>query len=477
MKLHDIWRNVAVAALTAGGAVLAACPGCTPGNTYQPPPPPEVTVSPPLQRKLTTYAEYTGTTRASEQVDLRARVKGFLKEIHFEDRKNEVKAGQLLFVIDEKPYQVRLDEAQAKLDEARATLAKAEKSKAHEVAKAQINVDDAALVLAQVEERRNRTLLARNAGSREDVDRAEAARKRAEAQVQADRASYEQAVSDFDTNREAARAAVKDAEAAVENARIDLGYCRIVAPFDGRITRRLVDVGNLVGDGASTVLATLVKDNPIFAYTNVSDADVLQFRSLRRQGQRADYREVDVPIELGMPDEKGYPHSGRIDYVDPGTDPGSGTVQARGRFDNPDHVMIPGLFVRLRVPFLTNVDALLLPESAILSDQAGRYVLVVGDDDVVKQRPVTLGGYSDDGLRIVQAGLSAGDRVVINGLQRARPDAKVKPTPGNLLDEAVPAAKGEAPAAKGEAPAAKGEAPAPKGETPAPKGEAPAPKG
>jgi membrane fusion protein (multidrug efflux system) len=425
------WRKVVAAGTTAAGALLATFAGCAPGNTYVAPPPPEVTVSPPVRRTLTTYKEYTGTTRAKEQVDLRARVKGFLKEIRFQEG-SDVKAGQVLLVIDEEPFQVQVNSAQAQLDQALASLAKAEKSRSREVAKAQVDVDQAALALAQVEERRNRNLLARNAGSREDVDKAEASRKRSEAQVEADQANRQQALSDFDTNILSAKAAVEDARAALENAKINLGYCRIASPIDGRITRRLVDAGNLVGDGTATLLATVVKDDPVYAYSNISDADVLLYRSLNRQGKRVDFRKETVPIELEMSDETGYPHKGRLDYADPTADAATGTVQARGLFENADHAILPGLFVRVRVPLQSGVDSLLLPERAIGTDQAGRFVMTVGPGDVVEQRTVKVGPTSGDGLRVVLEGLKPEDRVVINGLQKARPGAKVNPKEGTV---------------------------------------------
>jgi membrane fusion protein (multidrug efflux system) len=419
-------REVAAAVLSTAAVLLGAVVGCAPGNVYKPPPPPEVTVSPPLRRSLTTYAEYTGTTKAVAQVDLRARVKGFLKEVRFQEGA-DVKAGDVLLVIDEEPYRVKVDEAKARLDEAEASLKKAQQSKAREVAAAQLALDQASLLLAQVEERRSRALLARNAASRDDVDRADADTKKNAAQVEADKANLEQARADFDTNVLAAQANVESARAALEDAKINLGYCRVASPVDGRISRVSVDKGNLVGDGDSTVLATVVKDDPVYAYVSVSDADVLQFREQVRQGKRVDFSKETIPMDLGMAPETGFPHRGRVDYADPAADPGTGTVQARGVFPNPDHVILPGLFVRLRVPVEERTAALLVPESALGADQSGRFVLVVGRDGVVEQRPVKPGAKADDGLRIIESGLNADDLVVVNGLQRARPGAKVNP--------------------------------------------------
>ncbi|MGE3821671.1 MAG: efflux RND transporter periplasmic adaptor subunit [Isosphaeraceae bacterium] len=408
--------------------VLVLClVGCSPRNAYVPPPtPPEVTVSHPVQRDVETFAEYTGTTKPIATVDLRARVKGFLKEIRFEEA-SEVKAGDVLIVIDEAPFQIKVDAARARLLEAEAALRKAEVSKAREIAAAQLALNQAMLMLAQVEERRNRNLLARNAASREDVDRAEAARKRSEAQVESDTAALEQAKADFDVNVSAAKANLEDARAALKDAEINLGYCRVSSPIDGRITRRFVDAGNLVGDSDATVLATVVQANPIYAYMNVSEVDVLRFRERVRKGERVDFRQETIPIDLAMPTETGFPHRGRVDYADPGANPGTGTVQVRGEFKNPNQAIFPGVFVRLRVPDDKVPNALLVPERALGADQAGRFVLVVAAEDKVEQRPVEVGPVTEDGLRMIKTGLTIEDRVVVNGLQRARPGAKVRP--------------------------------------------------
>ena len=418
--------------------------GCQPANKYAPPPPPTVTVAKPVRRPATSYLEYPGTTKSIAAVDIRARVKGFLKELHFQEGL-DVKSGQLLAVIDETSFKVAVDVAQAKLDEARATLKKAEQSKVREIAQAQLDLDKAQLLLAEVEERRNRALLARNAGSREDVDKAEATRKKNQGQVEADMASLEQAKADFETNKLAARASVENAKAALENAKIDLGYCRIYAPLDGRITRRLVDVENLVGEGEATVIATIVKDDPIYAYMSVSEADLLRFREQVSKGERGDFRKgATIPLDMKLSDEDAFRHHGKVDYADPAVDPGTGTVQARGIFDNPDHKIVPGLFVRIRTPLSTRPDALLVPESAIEFDKEGRtYLLVVNAANEVEQKRVKAGALDDDGFRVIEEGIEPDARVVVNGLQRARPGSKV------TTEEVSPAANPEPAKPKG----------------------------
>lgn len=415
-------RRATVAALLAA---LAQAAGCGGKNDYVAPPPPAVTVSVPERRKVTSYLEYTGATRAIESVDLRARVKGFLKERLFEEG-SDVKAGQLLLVIDEEPFRVKVDQARAKRDEAVSALTQAEQSKKREVARAQVALDQAALLLAQVEEGRQRTLLARKASSKEDLDRAEAGRKKADAQVDADKANLEQAEADYQTGILAAKAGLAQAEADVKNAEIDLGYCRVHAPIDGRISRKLVDVGNLVGDGQATLLATILKDNPIYAYMSVSESDLLRFRQQVKEGKRVDYHKDTIRLDLALGDEEGFPHEGRLDYADPGVDPGTGTVMARGIFPNDDHRIVPGLFVRVRVALEEHDKALLVPELALGADQGGSFLLVVGGDNVVEQRPVKLGA-AVEAMRVIESGLKPDDLVIVNGLQRARPGQKVDP--------------------------------------------------
>ena len=327
------WRRLGglVARTISGLAPLVA--GCGQPNEYHEPPPPEVVVAQPLRQPVTSYIEYTGTAQASEKVELRARVRGFLKERLFQDG-DLVKAGQLLFVIDEEPFQVRLDQAIAMREEAEAGLKKNEQSKGREVAESLLDLDQSQLMLARIEEQRTRTLLARNAGSREDLDRGEANRKKSEAQVESDRANLEQAKADYEINILSARAKLAATRSDVRNAEIDLGYCRVVAPFTGRIDQRQFDVGNYVGDGSSIVLATVVKTDPIYAYITPSEDDILRVRQMARKTE-GDYRDVDVPMELGLSNETGYPHAGKLDYIDPSVDTGSGTVRTRGLFANP----------------------------------------------------------------------------------------------------------------------------------------------
>jgi RND family efflux transporter MFP subunit len=416
--------------LSAATGLFGVVVGCNQKDSYVAPDPPVVTVSNPIRRSVPEYKEYTGTTKAEETVELRARVKGFLKERLFEERAS-VKKDQPLFVIDEEPFQIALEMAKAKLDDTVAALKKAEQSKAKEVAAAQLALDQATLVLAKLDERRNKVLMERNAGTREAVEQSEANRRKAEAQVLADEASLEQSNADYQTNILSAKANVDAAKADVRNNDINLGYCRINAPFDGRISRHLYDKGNLVGDGQATVLATVYKVDNIYSYVTASEADLLLFRKLSREKKRKNYLKGDtIELELGLADEEGFPHQGVLDYSDPSVDPLTGTVTFRGIFANPELVIVPGLFVRIRVVLEERPDALLVPERALGTDQQGRYLLIVGqsgnEKNKVEKRTVTIGAQQGD-HRVIEKGLNPGDLVIISGLQMARPDTIVVP--------------------------------------------------
>lgn len=425
------------ARVLAAGVLLGLAAGCGQPNAYVEPPPPEVTVAPPVRRNVTDYFEATGNTQPVLSVDIRARVKGFLKERHFKEGAS-VKEGQLLLVIDEEPFQLALDQAKTRLAEAEATLKKAKESRARETTAAQLALDQAQLRLATISESRQRSLTSRGAGSPEELDQAEANRKKAEAQVEADRAQAEQARADYQTNILSAEAGVGAARTAVRNAEIELSYCRMHSPIDGRISRVNYHVGNLVGDGQASLLATIVKTDPVYAYTNVSEYDLLRFRR-EAAGGGAGLNALSAPVEMALAGETGFPHHGRLDYQDPGLDPGTGTVQVRGVFSNPDGSILPGLFVRLRVPAGERKDALLVPERALGTDQSGQYLLVVGKDDVVEYRPVKAGPLLDD-LRVVEGKIGPEDRVVVDGLLRARPKLKVRPKTEAAEQKAVAAA-------------------------------------
>lgn len=376
--------------------VLAACgvsAGCKPGV---PPtvalPPPEVTVATPESKEVPEYFEFTGTTAGLETVELRARVKGFLDKVHFQAGAY-VNSGDLLFTIDQRTF----------------------KATEHKVAAALASAE-ARLRLAEFDYHRLRQLRERNVAAELE---------------------YAQKTSDF----ESAKADLELAKAQLESARLDLGFTEIRAPIRGRIGRALVDPGALVGAAEPTLLATLINDAQVYAYAELSEREML--RLLRERGARQPgENRPDVVFEMAKMDDVGYPHVGRFDYADNHVDPETGTIRLRAVFDNPRHVIVPGLFVRMRAE-LGRKAALLVPDVAVGFDQTGRYVLVVDDQSVVERRSVNVGPIQD-GLRRVDDGLKPTDRVVINGIQRARPGARVAPrmTPAPSTAPAAAAAIG-----------------------------------
>lgn len=364
-----IWGIV----LTAASLFLG---GCQQRADYVPPPPPKVTVALPVQRPVQEYFEAPGQTRAVSIVELRARADGYLQEIHFEDGEL-VEKGRLLFVIDRAPYE-------AELASANAALAKA---------KAQLRLSEQQL-------ERTRMLAARQATTESTLEVQEA-------------------------ERAAAAADVALAEAALQQAELNLSYTEIHAPFAGRMGRHLVDVGNLVQSG-TTLLSSLESVDPIHAYFNVSESDLLRFRNMQRNGTLKLTDADPITIELALGDGGAFTFSGMLDFREFGIDPETGTTQRRAVFHNADGQLIPGLFVRIRAAVGDPQDRLLVEERAISSDQRGEYLLVVDDQNIVQYRLVEL-GLQKDGIRAIESGLNPDDRVVINGLQRARPGAEVTP--------------------------------------------------
>jgi RND family efflux transporter MFP subunit len=367
-----------ISAVVCGSLCVSILAGCGEQNTYAPPPPPEVTVARPVQQDVMEYTEGTGTTEATESVEIRARVQGWLQKINFKPG-TQVNKGDLLFVIDPREYKAALDGAQAELASKKA-----------------------ALDLAQFNHKRMQDLVKKNAAAELEITKAKA---------------------DWD----AAVAAVSAAEAAVAQAKLDHDFTQIRAPISGRISRNLVDVGNLVGAGEATLLTTIVNDDPIYAYINVSERALLKYLQTDAARKERVARKGKELMELGVSGEEGFPHKGNFDWADNRVDPGTGTIRVRGVFPNPDGTLVPGLFARIRAPREILKDALLVTERALGADQRGRYLLVVNSQNVVEYRPVKVGA-SVDGMRVVEQGIRPGEWVVVNGLQRARPGAKVKPT-------------------------------------------------
>ena len=367
--------------LTAAlSALLIAAVGCSQPNVYQPPPPPEVSVAKPVTKEVKDYLEFTGTTRATDIVELRARVGGYLQSIHFEDGAT-VEKDELLFVIEPEPFEVALASAKANLQKAKASRE-----------------------LAMSTLQRTEPLVKSQALSKEDLDVAKA-------------------------NVDTADADVAAAEAAVRKAELDLSYTKVHAPISGRIGRHLVDVGNLIVP-QSNILTTIESYEPIFAYFTVSENDVLELIERRARTSASGTTEQPSELMLGLSDQGDFPYRGKVDFVELGVDASTGTQLRRGIFNNEDGRLVPGLFVRIRLPLGDPEPRLLIDERAIAADQRGEYVLVVNSKNVVEYRPVGL-GMRVEGMRVVEEGVKDGEWVVVNGLQRARPGAPVSPVGPN----------------------------------------------
>lgn len=365
--------------------LLALMPsGCGRSAPAPAAPPPQVTVAQPLSRQITEWDEYTGRLAAPESVDIRARLSGYLSEASFSEGAM-VRKGDLLFVIDRRPYEATLQAARASLAGARARVELAE-----------LNAARAAQLLA------SRTI------SQRDFDAASEERK-------------------------AAAAAVAAAEAMVRSAELDLGFCEIRSPIAGRVGRRLVTPGNYVAGGSedATLLTTVVSLDPIHVYVNADERAYLRYQRLAQTGSRPSSRDVPNAVRMALADEEGFPHQGHMDFVDNKVDPATGTVQGRAVFPNPDGVLTPGLFARVQIVGEGPYPALLVPDAAIATDQAKRIVYVVGPDDVAQPREVTLGRLQGR-LRVLRAGIEATDRIVINGLQRVRAGMTVQPVDGAI---------------------------------------------
>ena len=366
-------RVARIAFVTFAFASLSACEQ----NSFVPPPPPKVDVALPVQRSITRYLDATGNTAPIKSVDLVARVQGFLQSINYQDG-TFVKEGTTLFTIEPESYKLKLEQSQAAEAGAQATVKQADQDL-----------------------KRQTDLVQRQAVSQATLDTSTATRDNAQAGLQ-------------------------QAQVNTRIAAMNYGYTNVTAPFDGIVTNHLVSVGELVGAASPTQLATIVQLNPIYVNFNVNEQDVQRVRDeARRRGMTADDLK-QLAVEVGLQTETGYPHKGNLDYASPTMNQSTGTLAVRGVIPNPDRVLLPGFYVRVRVPFEKRDNVLLVPDVALGSDQAGRYVLVVNGENVVEQRKVTTGPLEGD-LRVIDTGLKPDDRIVTAGLLRAIPGQKVDP--------------------------------------------------
>src|ERR1700674_2937927 len=369
------------------GSLLLMAPlliGCdsTPAAIAAPPPPP-VTVARPLQKTITEWDEYTGRFTAVESVDVRARVSGFIDSIHFSEGQI-VKQGDLLFVIDPRPYRLAVEQAKADVERAKAKLE-----------------------IASLDVQRGTPLARTQALTERELDTRKA------------------------TERDAA-GQVASAEAAMKQAELNLEWTEVRAPTTGRISDRRVDAGNLItgGQTGATLLTVIVSIDPIHFVFDASEADFLHYMRLAAAGARPSSRDVQNPVSVRLADEADYIHHGRMDFVDNALNSKTGTMRGRAVFENKDELLSPGSFGRLRL-FGGEHEALLVPDSAIASDQSRKIVFTVTDDGTVGTKLIELGPIVDE-LRVIRSGLAPTDRIVIDGLQRARPGQKVKPEDGKI---------------------------------------------
>ncbi len=377
MKATILFRTAA--ALAALGWLGAGCEksGAPPAR-----PPAAVTVNQPVQREIVEWDEYPGRLDAVDMVEVRARVNGYLESVHFKDGV-EVKKGDLLFVIDPRPYQAELDRT-----------------------------------AADVQQMQSKLELASNDFAR------------AERLLQSKAISEEEADSRSKTVHQTA-ASLESARALNETAKLNLEYTHITSPIDGRIGRKLMTEGNLVNgnQGQSSLLTTIVSLDPVYCYIDADERAVLKYRQLALDGKGDNFSNGKVPCELELANETNFPHKGVIDFVDNRVDPATGTLRLRGTFPNPgpDHILQPGYFARIRVPGSSKYPAMLISDEAIGTDQGQKFVYVVNSTNTVEYKKVTLGPIVD-GLRVVRDGIQSNDWIIVNGLLSVRPGAPVTAT-------------------------------------------------
>jgi RND family efflux transporter MFP subunit len=383
------------ALLALGAVAMALLLGLAPAQSQQPPQAIPVGVAKPVAKRITRWDEYPGRFQAVNTVEVRARVSGFIEQVHFKDGQ-VVKEGDLLFTLDKRPYQLAVDSAKADVARNQATL--------------QFAMSD----LQRAEP------LARSGAISDQV--------------------FDQRKSTLSTTQ----AQLLSAQVAVKSAELNLEWTEVRAPISGRISDRKVDVGNLIAGGqaaSTTLLANIVTQDPIHFLFDVSETDFLRYARLNLSGERASSRDVSSPVRIKLADESEFTHEGKMDFVDNQLSTRSGTLRGRAIVANKKDLLQPGLFGRLQL-FGGEVDALLVPDSAIVSDQASKIVFMVGPDNVVKPAPVTLGAIVE-GLRVVEKGLNPDDQIVITGIANpaVRPGVKVAPQPAQIQAASAAPAK------------------------------------
>jgi RND family efflux transporter MFP subunit len=362
--------------LAVVAATLSACARNEAAQNPAAAAPPQVTVAQVLSKPVTEFDEFTGRFEAIDRVEIRPRVSGYISSVNFTEG-SEVKKGDVLFVIDQRPYAAELKHAQAQLAQSKSALA-----------------------LAKSEKARATNLLAQHAISQEEYDTRSSGDEQAQANVQL-------------------------AESALDTAALNMTYTKVTSPINGRISRANITLGNLVTNG-QTLLTTVVSLDPIYVRFDGDAQAYLRSVKQARDRAAAGAKDAAAPVLVGLADEAGFPHSGVIVFQDNEVDPQTGTIRTRAKLDNHDRAFTPGLFARVRLLGDKKYDALLINDSAVGTDQTVKYVLVVGAENKVEYRPVKLGPVID-GLRVVREGLKENETIVVNGLQRVRPGSPVTP--------------------------------------------------
>jgi RND family efflux transporter MFP subunit len=372
-----IIRIAIAAGIACIPALLGAC--ARSGDAASPPPPPQVSVATVLEKRVKDWDEFTGRFQAVETVEIRPRVSGYIDKVAFKEG-GEVKAGDLLFVIDPRPYRAEYDRAAADLKRYKT-----------------------ALDLARIESVRVERLRESGAVSQEELDERTSTVAQAEANV-------------------------AGAQAALESAQLNLSFTRVTSPITGRVSRAEITRGNLVtgGTNGGTLLSSVVSMDPIYLYFDGDEQAYLRYKQMARAGRRASSPDAPNPVQVGLANEEGFPHQGTMDFIDNQLNPQTGTIRSRAVLANKNGEFTPGLFARVQLLGSDEYDAILIDDRAVNTDQNQKYVLLLGADNKVEYRKVKLGRVVD-GLRIVREGLKAGDVIVVNGAQRVHPGVTVTP--------------------------------------------------